>query len=438
MPTRKQLTRLYELYTAFPSISTDSRNVRPNSIFFALRGASFDGNRFAADALRKGAAAAVVDDPEAIPAESPGEEPSAERYILVDDALLTLQELAAMHRGRLAIPLLAITGTNGKTTTKELTAAVLSEKYAVHATEGNLNNHIGVPLTILSMTSETGFGIVEMGASEVGEIAALCRIAQPDYGIITNIGKAHLEGFGGGEGVKKAKGELYDWLAANGGRAFVRREDQTLVSMASQRQKLDVTWYDSSAADEYQSRLAGSYNRFNIAAAAAIGLYFGVEEDAVRKSIRSYTPSAHRSQIISTPHNTVIADCYNANPSSMQAALEWFGNIAPDELDPSADGKVAVLGDMLELGAWSAREHRSILERALKLDLRKLVLIGSEFQRAATEIEDRLGSASTTVATFPDTDSYISSLRRCPPASRKIVLVKGSRGIALERLLKYL
>lgn len=438
MPTRKQLTRLYELYTAFPSISTDSRNVRPNSIFFALRGTSFDGNRFAADALRNGAAAAVVDDPEAIPAEPPGKGPAAERYILVDDALLTLQELAAMHRGRLAIPLLAITGTNGKTTTKELTAAVLSEKYAVHATEGNLNNHIGVPLTILSMTPETGFGIVEMGASAVGEIAALCRIAQPDYGIITNIGRAHLEGFGGEEGVKQAKGELYDWLAANGGRAFVRREDQTLVSMVSQRQELDVTWYDSAAADEYQSRLAGSYNRFNIAAAAAIGLYFGVEEDAVRKSIRSYIPSTNRSQIISTSHNTVIADCYNANPSSMQAALEWFGSITPDELDPSADGKVAVLGDMLELGAWSAEEHRSALETALKLDLRKLVLIGSEFQRAAAEVEDRLGSSSATVATFPDTDSYISYLRRCPPASRKIVLVKGSRGIALERLLKYL
>lgn len=441
MPTREQLSKLYELYTRFPAISTDSRNTGKDSIFFALRGAAFDGNRFAADALASGAAVAVVDDEGVIPPEllnNTGECLSAGGYFLVDDVLETLQLLAAMHRQRLGIPILAITGTNGKTTTKELTAAVLSHKFRTSATEGNLNNHIGVPLTILAMSPDTEFGIVEMGASAIGEIEMLCRIAQPDYGIITNIGKAHLEGFGGEEGVKRAKGELYDWLSLHGGNAFVRRCDETLVSMAAQRRDFSVVWYDSAAADGYRSNLAGGYNRFNIAAAAAIGRYFGVSEDAIYEAVRDYVPSSNRSRILTTEHNTVIADCYNANPSSMQAALQWFGSLAPDELDSTSDGKVAVLGDMLELGAWSAEEHKKVLETALKLDLRKLVLIGSEFQRAASENEEQLAACRATVLTFPDTDTCICCLRRSPLASRKTVLLKGSRGIALERLLKYL
>ena len=331
--------RLYALFERYPAVATDSRRAGEGTIFFALRGDRFDGNRFALAALDAGAACAVVDDPAV--AASAGEA-YAGRIVTVDDALAALQALACEHRRRLGIPLLAIVGSNGKTTTKELVSRVLAEKYAVYATQGNLNNHIGVPLTLLAMTRDTELGVVEMGASACGEIALLCAIAEPNFGLITNVGRAHLEGFGGVEGVRRGKGELYDYLAANGGRAF---------------------------------------NRLNVAAAMAVGRYFGVDEERIRDAVAAYRPDNNRSQRRSTARNTLVVDCYNANPSSMQASLANFLG------EESVGGKVAVLGDMLELGAWSAAEHRAAVEQALAGDVEQLWLVGTEFSaawRAAT------------------------------------------------------
>ena len=404
MPSQQQISELYDLYTAHPAVTTDSRHIPEGAIFFALRGPSFDGNAFAAEALRKGAALAVVDDPEAIPS---GTNPGRD-YFLVDNVLQTLQELAAMHRTRLGIPILAITGTNGKTTTKELVHAVLSQKYRVYATQGNLNNHIGVPLTLLAMPAGIEFGIVEMGASAPGEIAALCRIAKPDYGIVTNIGKAHLEGFGDEEGVKAAKGELYDRLAADGGVAFVRQDDATLAAMAAQRPTLKT-------------------------------VHFGVGEKELYGAIRDYVPTINRSQIIRTKNNIVIADCYNANPSSMRAALDWFGKLSPYDLDATKSEKIAILGDMLELGKWSAAEHRTILELILGMDFKRVVLIGQEFCDAAAAADLREATQKMSLMTFPDMDAALFYLReRLAYVKNKVVLLKGSRGMALERIVRYL
>ena len=344
-----------------------------------------------------------------------------------------------MHRTRLGIPILAITGTNGKTTTKELVHAVLSQKYRVYATQGNLNNHIGVPLTLLAMPAGIEFGIVEMGASAPGEIAALCRIAKPDYGIVTNIGKAHLEGFGDEEGVKAAKGELYDRLAADGGVAFVRQDDATLAAMAAQRPTLKTVRYGAEAADGLKSQLVGNYNRFNIAAAATIGRHFGVGEKELYGAIRDYAPTINRSQIIRTKNNIVIADCYNANPSSMRAALDWFGKLSPYDLDATKSEKIAILGDMLELGKWSAAEHRTILELILGMDFKRVVLIGQEFCDAAAAADLREATQKMSLMTFPDMDAALFYLReRLAYVKNKVVLLKGSRGMALERIVRYL
>ncbi len=390
MPSSQQTEELYAHYATRPVVTTDSRNIPAGAIFFALRGPSFNGNAFAADALRRGASLAVVDDPTVLPADAG--EARAQGYFMVDDVLATLQALAARHRMQLGIPILAITGTNGKTTTKELTHVVLSQRYRTYATRGNLNNHIGVPLTLLSMTPDTELGIVEMGASAPGEIAALCLIARPDYGLITNIGKAHLEGFGGEEGVKAAKGELYDWLAANGGYAFVRRDDATLT----------------------------------------IGRRFGVAEEAIRRAVAEYTPTINRSQTIRTERNLVVADCYNANPSSMRAALEWFAHTAPHDLDEEVAGKAVILGDMLELGGWSAAEHRAVLDMLPGMGLDLAILIGPEFCAAADALPGGTGSP----ATFPDTETALRELHdRFASLTRMAVLLKGSRGMALERII---
>ena len=284
--------RLYALFERYPAVATDSRRAGEGTIFFALRGDRFDGNRFALAALDAGAACAVVDDPAV--AASAGEA-YAGRIVTVDDALAALQALACEHRRRLGIPLLAIVGSNGKTTTKELVSRVLAEKYAVYATQGNLNNHIGVPLTLLAMTRDTELGVVEMGASACGEIALLCAIAEPNFGLITNVGRAHLEGFGGVEGVRRGKGELYDYLAANGGRAFVRRDDGTLVKMAAERGNLAVEFYDPAIADGVGHRLEGAFNRLNVAAAMAVGRYFGVDEERIRDAVAAYRPDNNRS-----------------------------------------------------------------------------------------------------------------------------------------------
>ena len=297
------ISDLYALFRRYPHVSTDTRRIEPESIFFALRGATFDGNRFVNEALTKGAAWAVADDPAAAGTDA--------RVLVVDDTLRTLQELARTHRRTLGIPILAVAGSNGKTTTKELTSRVLGSRFALHATRGNLNNHIGVPLTLLAMTPDTEFGIVEMGASACGEIAGLASIAEPDYGILTNIGRAHLEGFGGPEGVRRGKGELFDYLAAHGGLAFVPDEDPTLVAMAAERPSLHVERYSRTLADNIPSHLEGEYNRYNIAAAAAIGRHFGISDADIRRAVAGYIPDNNRSQRTETRRNTLIVDCYN-------------------------------------------------------------------------------------------------------------------------------
>ena len=412
------MSELYDIFREHPHISTDTRNIGADSIFFALRGATFDGNRFAAEALDKGAAYAVVDDPAAV---------TDERMVLVGDTLGALQELAREHRRRLAIPILAISGSNGKTTTKELVSRVLAERFEVYATRGNLNNHIGVPLTLLAMTRDTQFGVVEMGASACGEIALLASIAEPNYGILTNIGRAHLEGFGGPEGVRRGKGELFDYLAANGGRAFVPREDEMLTNMAAERDGLAAEYYSITLAEDLENHLEGHYNRFNIAAAVAVGRYFDVADERIRHAVGSYVPDNNRSQRRSTARNTLVVDCYNANPSSMQASLANFLG------EESVGGKVAVLGDMLELGAWSAAEHRAAVEQALAGDVEQLWLVGTEFSAAWRA----MGCGDERVRLFATCDEAAAALQASPFAG-KFVLLKGSHGIGLERLIEWL
>ncbi len=414
------ISELYELYRAHPHVSTDTRRIEPGSIFFALRGANFDGNRFVGEALEKGAVAAVCDDPAAL------EDP---RVRLVGDTLTALQELAREHRRALGIPILAISGSSGKTTTKELVSRVLSARFTVYATRGNLNNHIGVPLTLLAMDRDTEFGIVEMGASACGEIARLAEIAEPDYGVLTNIGRAHLEGFGGPEGVRRGKGELFDYLAAHGGRAFVLADDETLNAMAAERESLAAEYYPASLADGFESRLEGGYNRFNIAAAVAVGRYFEVPEPEIRRAVADYTPDNLRSQRIETAHNTLIADCYNANPTSMRAAIENFLG------EPLGDRRrrVLILGDMLELGEWSTAEHETVIELAARNPRAELLLVGGEFARAYAALPEK----PERVTLCPSREELIHLLQ-ADPVREALVLVKGSHGIGLEKALNLL
>ena len=423
--------RLYSLFCDHPHVSTDTRRIEPDSLFFALRGASFDGNRFAAEALAKGAVCAVVDDP-AVAATDP-------RMVLVEDTLQALQELAREHRRVLGIPIVAVAGSNGKTTTKELVSRVLAEQYAVYATRGNLNNHIGVPLTLLAMTADIQIGVVEMGASACGEIALLASIAEPDYGLLTNIGRCHLEGFGGPEGVRRGKGELYDFLNETGGWAFVRADDPVLTEMAAERPRMHTERYDPSIADGFESQLEGDYNRFNIAAAIAVGRRFGVPKEGIRRAIAGYVPDNNRSQRVEMPRNTLIVDCYNANPSSMRASVEHFLKMPLG----SRSRRVLLLGDMLELGEWSEHEHAAIIRLALQAPDAEIHLVGSEFARAYAS----LGEASPQVTLHPSCTEFVESLTRPFPRSRSLstahkienalVLIKGSRGIGLEKTIAF-
>lgn len=413
--TRTDMSELYDIFREHPHISTDTRNIGADSIFFALRGATFDGNRFAAEALDKGAAYAVVDDPAAV---------TDERMVLVGDTLGALQELAREHRRRLAIPILAISGSNGKTTTKELVSRVLAERFEVYATRGNLNNHIGVPLTLLAMTRDTQFGVVEMGASACGEIALLASIAEPNYGILTNIGRAHLEGFGGPEGVRRGKGELFDYLAANGGRAFVPREDEMLTNMAAERDGLAAEYYSITLAEDLENHLEGHYNRFNIAAAVAVGRYFDVADERIRHAVGSYVPDNNRSQRTETGRNTLIVDCYNANPSSMRASVANFLAEPPG----MRTRRLLILGDMLELGAWSAEEHAAVIRLAAQAPQTEVMLVGQEFAKARADMEPQ----PARITLFADREHLIAALRT-HPVDNALVLIKGSRGIGLEK-----
>lgn len=414
------MSDIYKKYLDHPFISTDTRRILPDSLFFALRGASFDGNRFAREALEKGAAFAIVDDPEVV---------EDERYILVADTLTALQDLAREHRRALAIPILTVAGSNGKTTTKELVSRVLAKRYRLYATQGNLNNHIGVPLTLLAMDRSTEFGVVEMGASAQGEIALLCSIAEPDFGILTNVGRAHLEGFGGVEGVRKGKGELFDYLNTKSATVFVRQEDGCISEMARERTSLSIVDYSERLAEGVESHLEGDYNRYNIAAAVAIGRHFGVEEGLIRSAIASYNPDNNRSQREERIHNTLIVDCYNANPSSMQAAIDHFG------LEPLAGRRrrILMLGDMRELGAWSTDEHRCILEKASRIEDAELWLVGEEFQKAFNSMEEK-----PTNATLYDSCEQLVERLQQQPVSDALILIKASRGIGLERTLPHL
>lgn len=417
MIQQETVEKLYEIFCASGGVQTDSRKVQQGEMFFALKGENFDGNRYASSALEMGAVVAVVDEPQVA---------VDERYVLVEDVLEALQHLAHLHRKKLAPTVLAITGTNGKTTTKELVAAVLSRKFRICYTQGNLNNHIGVPLTLLSIPRESEFAIVEMGASARGEIALLASIAAPDFGLVTNIGRAHLEGFGGAEGIRKGKGELYDFLAASGGLALYRNDDEVLCEMVAERENLRAEGYSSTVAEGFRSNLVGDYNRFNIAAAVAVGRHFGVEESDIRAAIAEYVPSNNRSQSKLTERNLLTVDCYNANPSSMAAAIE--NHLAASHTD--YDHKMLILGDMLELGEWSHEEHCKVLRKALGGAGVRVVVVGRNFCRAAEECG-------------PDVLSFesVEGVREWLQAERltgAFVLIKGSRGVGLEKILDLL
>jgi UDP-N-acetylmuramoyl-tripeptide--D-alanyl-D-alanine ligase len=424
-----KLFALYDLYLRHSVVATDSRQVTPGALFFALRGERFDGNAYAAAALEAGAAVAVVDDPKAA---------ADERYVVVPDTLKALQALARHHRRELAIPVLAITGSNGKTTTKELASRVLARRFRTASTRGNLNNHIGVPLTLLAIPPDAEFAVVEMGANHRGEIAAYCAVAEPDYGLITNIGKAHLEGFGGPEGIRRGKGELLDWLARTDGTAFCPVRDETLLEMAAERPGLNVYGYSADALETMPSenglltlrlgertirtRLAGDYNRANVAAALAVGQFFEVDPAAAVEAVESYAPDNLRSQRVVTPHNILYIDAYNANPSSLSAALENFAAV-----DEPGYSKALILGDMLELGGYAASEHRAILERAASAGFDEVYLVGAVFSA--------IGGAR--YKTFPDVVALGEYLSAHPLAGRAI-LIKGSRGIGLEKIVNEL
>ena len=408
------VSKLYDYFLASAGVVTDSRKIVGGEMFFALRGDNFDGNLYAAKALEAGAKYAVVDNEEVA---------VDDRYILVPDTLTALQALAHHHRSLLHIPLLAITGTNGKTTTKELVAAVLSRKFRICYTQGNLNNHIGVPLTLLSVPRDAEFAIVEMGASAQGEIALLASIAAPDYGLITNIGRAHLEGFGGVEGIRKGKGELYDELASRGGVALYRADDATLCEMVEERKGLRAVGYSSSLAEGVRSNLVGDYNRYNIAAAMAVGDYFGVPKEEVLGAIAEYVPSNNRSQSMTTARNLLTVDCYNANPSSMGVAIANHNGTS----HPDYPHKVLILGDMLELGEWSHEEHLRVLGEALGGDAERVLLVGKNFC-ATSEVAD---PRTVRFATAEELKMWLLD----NPIEGAFVLVKGSRGVGLERVI---
>jgi UDP-N-acetylmuramoyl-tripeptide--D-alanyl-D-alanine ligase len=382
---------LFQLFSTHPSIRIDSRKVQKGDLFFALKGERFDGNKFAIPALEAGAFRAIVDDPSL--RTHPG-------CVWVEDVLESLQALAHFYRQQFSVPVLGITGSNGKTTTKELVAAVLSKKYKVHFTQGNLNNHIGVPLTLLAMPLDTEFAVIEMGANHQGEIDFLSRIADPDFGLITNIGKAHLEGFGGVEGIKKGKSELYRYLAEKEGTVFINRSERFLEDLAAP--VTDKVFYGKSEKEvDFQidltrerpylqvavktnppitidTQLHGAYNYGNIATAAAVGQYFEVAPADIASAIAAYVPENNRSQLIQKGELTIVLDAYNANPTSMANALESFASL-------EGNPKMVILGDMLELGEASMEEHRRILSLVQTLPIDKVVLVGPEFGTVADE-----------------------------------------------------
>jgi len=425
------IEQLHKIFLKSNSVSTDTRKVNTNDLFFALKGDNFNGNKFAKDAIEKGARYAVIDE-EAYN--------KNDTFILVENVLETLQKLATYHRNYLDLKIIALTGSNGKTTTKELINTVLSTKYKTVATVGNLNNHIGVPLTLLSMDSSTEIGIVEMGANHLKEIEFLCKIAQPDFGYITNFGKAHLEGFGSAEGVIEGKSELYNYLKTNDKLIFINNEDDKQVSILKDYSntfsfgnstKADVEIYFEGANpfviskfknEVIESQLIGSYNFTNISAAIAIGNYFDIEVSLTKGAIEKYVPTNNRSQIIYKGDSKIILDAYNANPSSMKVALESFEK-QPDNY------KIAILGDMFELGKDAAKEHQYIADLASTMPFNHVILIGENFNK--TKIVSAKVSVFKSFQEFKD-NFDVSQFEKTT------LLIKGSRGMALERILEIL
>ena len=426
-----EISKLYKIFEQHPVVTTDSRDCPEGSIFFALKGASFDGNKFAAAALEKGCAYAVVDE---------AEYATDPRCILVDDCLHALQQLALTHRRTLGTKIIGITGTNGKTTTKERVAAVLGEKYNVHYTQGNFNNDIGVPKTLLRLTRQHDIAVVEMGASHPGDIKTLVDIVEPDCGIITNVGRAHLQGFGSFEGVVRTKGELYDFLRQKDGSVvFINDENPHLKAIAHDLRLvsygceeggrlyvggrvdccdplLHFSWRHADGPwHRVDSHLIGAYNVYNMLAAACIGLYFGVSEEQVTHALSAYVPHNNRSQLERTAHNTLIVDAYNANPTSMDAALRNFR-------DMRAEHKMVILGDMKELGEVSREEHQKVVEFLGTCGFDDVWLVGSEF-----------GAVESPFRKFADIDEVKAAIKAMPPKD-KFILIKGSNSTKLFEL----
>jgi UDP-N-acetylmuramoyl-tripeptide--D-alanyl-D-alanine ligase len=414
------IIELYEIYKQYPSVQTDTRKLKKDDLFFALKGPSFDANAFAETALRNGAAFAIIDDP--------GYQHIA-NTILVDNVLDTLQQLALQHRNQFDIPFIAITGSNGKTTTKELVHAVLSTTFKTYTTAGNLNNHIGVPLTILSIPPDAEMAVIEMGANHLGEIASYCLYTLPDYGLITNVGKAHLEGFGGYEGVKKGKGELFDFLRENGGTAFVLWDHEYLRNMSRGIEK--IIKYETGKDTlihaepflkfqedglEISTLLVGAYNLPNVLAAVSIGKHFKVKDTLIKTALEAYVPGNSRSQLIETGSNRIILDAYNANPSSMRAAIENFVKI-------DSASKVLLLGAMAELGKESVQEHKEIVDLISRHEWSDVILVGGDFLKVDTPYKTFRNAAEAA-------EWYAGQ-----HFENTYFLVKGSRSTQMEKVL---
>jgi len=425
------IQKLYQKYLECKVVSTDTRQITPGSMFFSLKGPKFNANAFAEEALHKGAAYVVVD--EAAFANN-------EKYILVEDGLQSLQQLATYHRSQLKIPIIGLTGSNGKTTSKELLHAVLAKKIKTFATKGNLNNHIGVPLSILSIDSSFEIAVIEMGANHVGEIASLAKMANPTHGFITNIGKAHIGMFGGFENIVKAKSELYQHLIEHNGQVFINSQNSILANGAK-RFKAPLFYpaagdyyhaefisadpyikFKADNGDEVQTKLLGAYNFENMTAALCIGKFFGVDAKLANTAVADYQPENMRSQIVKKGNNTIILDAYNANPSSMTAAIE---NLAAMK----ADKKVLILGDMYELEAEAEQEHQNIGKLIREMGLKEIYLVGSLFKSALKEIPD---------AKYFESKQLLMNELKKHPLNNSTILVKASRGIGLETIVEVL
>lgn len=425
------IASLYGIYRQHPKISTDTRKIEAGSIFFALKGPSFNGNAFAEKAIALGASYAVVDE---------AQYGQGDNIILVDDVLTTLQQLAKHHRQQLSIPFIAITGSNGKTTSKELVTAVLAQKFITYATEGNLNNHIGVPLTILKIKQDAEMAVIEMGANHQKEIASYCAVALPDYGIINNCGKAHLEGFGGIEGVRKGKGELYDFIRENKGTIFRNTDLDYLQEMAAGIEK-QVTYGSSHAtytgkvtghqltlevavetpvfSAALHSHLVGDYNFPNIMLAVAVGAHFGVSKEQIKSAIENYLPDNSRSQLVKRGDNRIILDAYNANPTSMRAAIANFAGL-------EGDNKILWLGAMKEMGMEEAYEHKALVDFISRWSWKEVILVGHEFE-----------PCKGALTWFADSEAAAQYIATHKPRHTQI-LIKGSRGSKMEKLLEVL